>query len=43
MHERAESGVAATGSIIASKIDMPNLLSTTHLLAQGVPAVEPVG
>ena len=42
MHERAESGIAATGSIIASKIDTANLLSTTHFLARGASTVEPV-
>jgi hypothetical protein len=30
MHDRAESGIAATGSVIASKIEIPNLLNTSH-------------
>jgi hypothetical protein len=33
MHDRAESGVAATGSVTASKSENANLLNTTHLLA----------
>jgi len=30
MHDRAESGIAATGSVIASKSDITNLLNTAH-------------
>jgi hypothetical protein len=32
MHDRAETGVATTGSIIASKTDIANLLNTVHTL-----------
>ena len=41
MHDCAATGIAATGSIIASKIAMGHLLNTAHLLAHGAPAVEP--
>jgi hypothetical protein len=40
MHERAESGIAATGSDIASKTEIAILFSTTlTLIAQAAPDV----
>jgi hypothetical protein len=31
MHDRAESGIAAMGSVSASKTDMANLFNTAHI------------